>query len=336
MVATLVADGSPRDGHVVSLRMVGDMPYRALCRPGSWDPVGVAEFVDLVGSGTAWADNPFLQRRHRANALVDLDEYACAAKRPRHASEDGLRELTASLRRAGDLVVIDGAVHRHVGTPRLHLACEVPRACSPTGAGARLKVVWTLGCGLASDDVQTRLSPHHGADWRPRGLWVGTEEGELPACLSFGLGDMAQVLALVAWLAQGRPTGGERPVAFESPSVPAHVIDAERFPEDHLAAVRAIAAIEAHRVTASGKVVVDARDPASEAVRAARRTLRGEGSFEEVIRSAATEDIDEVGGYGVQGDRHVKLRLLRGLGVVAARTRDRFQVREDDLSGLVL
>ena len=166
---------------------------RPVTSPGTWEPVGIADFLDAAWSGARWADNPFMPAR-RDMPVLTLAEAALSG-RDGTPSRQAAAALVASV---GDLVAIGGTVHRR---------CPPPEACvTRDRRRGPARVTWRIpGQVEATDDMGClrldqyrvlRLDPvdptgapfHAGTEHAPLATLPLTEVGTLAGMASRFLG----------------------------------------------------------------------------------------------------------------------------------------------------
>ena len=235
-------------GATVAVRKVGDDWIRPVLAPGAWAPVGVAEFLDAVRAGYAWADNPFEPPAGRDVVKVAVSDYA-AFRGDGHPSAAAARG--EALDRAGDLAVVDGVVHRLTGEPRLHVRKEWRGLGRDGAAHCDVSLAWHLPDGLHMHAHQGTL--HAPPDHADDGAYLPPGHG-----WTFGLGEAGRLDAMLGdWLREG----GDAPRARKArhvPGPPFDGIDAEAFPDHGDTAFRALLAWEASFAGGSGCAAVEA------------------------------------------------------------------------------
>ncbi len=105
-------------GGWLDVRCVDGKLMRPVLSPGTWEPAGVAAFVDAATAGVPWADNPFAPRSADM-PLTGVRDVATPEARPRPYDEDRKRAMDAATFAAGRLRVVDGVVHCPAGHLRV-------------------------------------------------------------------------------------------------------------------------------------------------------------------------------------------------------------------------
>ncbi len=341
----IVARLRTEDGREVALREVDGVPYRALCRPGTWDPIGVVEFATAVSEGVAWRDNPF--RSSGAGVTGARERVEAPWEGGRHQDVVG-QAIRDALAKAGDLVVIDGVVHRPTGLPMLHLqgisVSDHPIKAGPT----RLAFAWSLGDGLTSDSSQTPMPRPRAPQGAAANLWLdghqpGTADrgigwkvgdplarGPLPACTSFPIGDLEQALGLGTALADGGWKVRHDPgITFAAPDRPDAWFDADFFQEDPLASVRSLANLVArHADVGPGSNGLRESAP----ILALRRALAIGGDLDAALTEVGHADLAKCADLMRCTESRPLVALMGALGEVARTTFDRDRAFECDVS----
>lgn len=236
------------DGRPIHVRKGGDAWFRPVLAPGTWQPVGVGEFMDAAANGYAWADNPFEPPAGRDVVKVAVGDYAVRRDGASTACDAALGE---ALDRAGQVVVIDGVVHRLTGEPRLHVRREWRGLARDGAAHVDVSLAWHLPDGLHMHAHQGTLHapPLHPDD----GTYLSPGHG-----WTFGLGEAGRVEAMLdGWLGGGVTRPMAR-LARHVPGVPFGILDHEAFPDPGDTALRALVSWERGFAPGGGTRAADA------------------------------------------------------------------------------
>ena len=158
------------DGGWLDVRSVDGTLMRPVLSPGSWEPAGLAAFVDAATAGVPWADNPFAPRP-AGMPLAGIRDIASPETRARPYDEDRKRALDTATHAAGTLRLVDGVVHRPVGHLRV---LPIRSDATPPGYGWRSGPLTCLdamrGLRLSNAGIQVH-------DASVRDGWAGRSRG---------------------------------------------------------------------------------------------------------------------------------------------------------------
>ena len=236
--APVVAVLEPEDGGGVRLRRMRDgRLLRPIMRPGGWEACDVAEFRSACEGAVAWGDNPFLRRVESADNLVGLS--TCALPASGDAEDATFARSNMAEQRAGDLFVIDDAVHVLTNPPVLQLRNRVVKERGKRNV-TEVFVGWSMRSRLtdaypivlhSSDDMRTASrEPRHARD---RTL------GQQAVRQHMRLGDGDHLVRMTREWLDGQPERVRKSVRLDA-KLPFVILDAHAFPSDDDLPFRAV------------------------------------------------------------------------------------------------